>query len=219
MSNDRENNGVLGKIVTAVVIALLVGSTSPWWVEELKKVLVNKPEPKNETKLEPKNETKLEPKNETKPRLREDCLTFNTNNVRLQTDHSRWLLTDDKSRMILFDNQQEAQKSLNIIKNYGINSHCFVGRPDPSLEYWLVGGRAPRGSILNEDCISFNLSDIAVTQVNGRWKIVEGGRHSMFDFADKESEARQALAIIKKYGFTYSCFVGRPNPDFQYLRN
>jgi hypothetical protein len=40
----------------------------------------------------------------------------------------------------------------------------------------------------------------------------------MFDFNANEGEARQTLAIIKKYGFTRSCFVGRPDPSFTYLR-
>jgi hypothetical protein len=39
----------------------------------------------------------------------------------------------------------------------------------------------------------------------------------MFDFGSKESEARQTFAIIKKYGFTNSCFVGRPNAKLSYL--
>lgn len=34
----------------------------------------------------------------------------------------------------------------------------------------------------------------------------------------KEAEARTAFAIIKKYGFTRSCYIGRPNPGFRYLR-
>ncbi|NTV98325.1 MAG: hypothetical protein HGA70_04095, partial [Chlorobiaceae bacterium] len=49
------------------------------------------------------------------------------------------------------------------------------------------------------------------------WKIVDGS-HWVFDFGGKEAEARAAFAIIKKYGFTRSCYVGRPNPSFQYLR-
>jgi len=40
----------------------------------------------------------------------------------------------------------------------------------------------------------------------------------MFDFGSKKAEADKALAIIKKYGFNKSCFVGRPDPSFQYMR-
>ena len=53
--------------------------------------------------------------------------------------------------------------------------------------------------------------------MDGRWKIVDGD-HWMFDFGNKQKEANQALAIIKKHGFTRSCFVGRPGPSFKYMR-
>ena len=44
------------------------------------------------------------------------------------------------------------------------------------------------------------------------------GGQWLFDFGKNETEARKALAVIKRHGFTRSCFVGRPNPDFTYLR-
>jgi len=98
-----------------------------------------------------------------------------------------------------------------------MDSSCFVGRPDPSFRYLLVNGNAPQGSMPGEDCVSFNPNTIEVKNIGGRWKIVDGS-HWIFDFGDKESEARTALTIIRKYGFTRSCFVGRPNPSFNYLR-
>ena len=70
---------------------------------------------------------------------------------------------------------------------------------------------------LTEDCIAFNPATAQVKFLNNDWKIVDGN-HWMFSFGNKEDEARQALAIIKKYGFTRSCFVGRPNASFQYMR-
>ena len=71
--------------------------------------------------------------------------------------------------------------------------------------------------VVREDCVQFNPNTIEVKQIGGRWKIVDGS-HWMFDFENKEDEARLAFAIIKKYGFTRSCFVGRPGPSFQYMR-
>lgn len=70
---------------------------------------------------------------------------------------------------------------------------------------------------LKEDCISFNPATAQVQYVGNDWKIVDGS-HWMFSFGSKEDEARQALAVIKKYGFTRSCFVGRPQASFQYMR-
>ena len=71
--------------------------------------------------------------------------------------------------------------------------------------------------VLQEDCIPFNPNTTTVKNINGRWKIVDGN-HWMFDFGNKKAEAEKAYSIIKKYGFTRSCFVGRPDPSFQYLK-
>jgi len=85
------------------------------------------------------------------------------------------------------------------------------------MQYLLVSGNAPVGSMRGEDCVAFNPNTTTVQSTNGRWKIVDGS-HLLFDFGVRKSEAMMALEIIKRYEFTHSCFVGRPNPTFIYLR-
>ena len=149
---------------------------------------------------------------------REDCVSFNPRTTTVRRISGSWKIVDGSHWMFDFGNKKnEAERALKIIKHYGMNQSCFVGRPDPSFKYLLVSGRAPRGSFSGEDCVSFNPNTAEVKRINGRWKIVDGS-HWMFDFGSNEAEAREALAIIKKYGFKYSCFVGRPDASFQYLR-
>jgi len=69
-----------------------------------------------------------------------------------------------------------------------MNQQCFVGRRDPSMEYYLVNGGAPGGSLRGEDCVSFNPANIEVKKVRGRWKILEGS-HWILDFGNKQNEA------------------------------
>ena len=114
-------------------------------------------------------------------------------------------------------NEAEAREALRIIRYYGMNSQCFVGRPNPSMTYWLVNGSAPVVSMPGEDSVGFNPWNIEVRWIGGRWKIVEGN-HWILDFGSREDEARQALCIIQKYGFTRICFVGRPNASMTYFR-
>jgi hypothetical protein len=85
------------------------------------------------------------------------------------------------------------------------------------MVYLLVSGKAPVGSMPGEDCVAFNPRTATVKRIDGRWKIVDGS-HWLFDFGVKKSEAMTALEIIKRHGFTQSCFVGRPNARFTYLR-
>jgi hypothetical protein len=150
--------------------------------------------------------------------VQEDCIGFNPNTSEVRRIGGRWTIVDGSHSMFGFGNKEgEARQSLRIIKHYGMNQSCFVGRPDPSFQYMLVSGNAPSGSLSGEDCIGFNPNTIEVRRIGGSWKIVDGSSW-MFDFGNKEGEARQAFAIIKKYGFNRSCFVGRPNASFQYLR-
>ncbi len=150
--------------------------------------------------------------------VKEDCISFSPDNAKVVTAQGRWKIADGTHWMFDFgEKRHEAERALSVIKHYRTNQSCFVGRPDPSLQYLLVSGRSPEGSARGEDCVSFNPDTIEAKNVNGRWKIVDGS-HWLFDFEGNEAEARDALNIIKQHGFTKSCFVGRPEPDFQYLR-
>lgn len=148
----------------------------------------------------------------------EDCLSFNPNTIQVKFINSHWKIVDGSHWMFDFGNKKdEALMAYNIIKHYKMNQSCFVGRPDPSFEYLLVSGEAPVGEYQGEDCMSFNPETIQVKLINGRYKIVDGN-HWIFDFAEKKNEAYQAYKIIKKYGFSKSCYVGRPNASFKYLK-
>lgn len=152
------------------------------------------------------------------PSVTEDCVSFNPQTAAVSKIGASWKIVDGSHWMFDFGaNQAEANQSLAIIKRYKMDRSCFVGRPKPPFQYMAVGKQAPQGAFPGEDCLTFNLANLTVTNVEGRWKIVDGS-HWMFDFAGNQAQANQALQIIKQYGFTFSCFVGRPDPSFQYLR-
>jgi hypothetical protein len=152
------------------------------------------------------------------PPVEEDCIGFNPHTSEVRRIGGRWKIVAGSHSMFDFGNKVgEARQALRIIKHYGMNQSCFVGRPNPSFQYMLVSGNAPSGSFSGEDCIGFNPHTIEVRRIDGSWKIVDGSSW-LFDFGNKEAEAREAFAIIKKHGFNRTCFVGRPNPSFKYLR-
>jgi hypothetical protein len=148
----------------------------------------------------------------------EDCIPFNYQQAKVVNVGGRWKIVVGNMWLKDFGNKKdEAEKALKIIVHYRMNSQCFVGRPNPSLEYYLVNGRAPQGSFPGEDAIAFNPNKIQIKQISGRWKIVEGN-HWILDFVDKVAEAKTSLAIIKKYNFNHICFVGRPDPSMVYFK-
>jgi serine protease len=152
----------------------------------------------------------------------EDCVGLNPNNVQVIPIPSglqiRWKVVDGGNWLLDYANDQSAaQRAANTIRHYGINRECFIGRPGPSMTYWLVGNQAPSGTFAGEDCIAITPSALQVQNIGGRWKIVQGSIW-VEDFENKEHEARAALNIIQRYGFTSQCFVKRPNAAMQYWR-
>jgi hypothetical protein len=147
----------------------------------------------------------------------EDCLGFNPNNLSINTDIAgMFRVVDGNHSMFGLNSQADAQKAISIIKHYQMNEICFVGRPgevgENVIMYFKTNGKAPVGGMAGEDCLSFNPSTVEAKLVNGTWKVVDGN-HWMFDFgsdAKAKDSAHQTVCIIKKYGFTKTCFVGRP---------
>ncbi len=163
--------------------------------------------------------TVAKPEPSTQPAVgAEDCVSFNPTTTTVQQIQGSWKVVDGSHWMFDFGAKKaDADRTLAIIKHYRMNQSCYVGRPNPPFHYMLVSGASPVGSYAGEDCVSFNPATTTVQQIKGNWKVVDGS-HWMFDFGAKKAEADQTLAIIKKYGFTYSCYVGRPGPNFTYLR-
>lgn len=149
---------------------------------------------------------------------KQDCISFDPGQAEVKQMGSTWKIVVGSMMMLDFgSNEGEARQALKIIKHYGMDQQCFVGRPDPSMEYYLVGGSSPSGSYPGEDCISFDPDNIEVKKLGNRWKIVDGNS-IMLDFDDNEAEANHALEILKCFKFTEQCFVGRPDASMSYFR-
>lgn len=150
--------------------------------------------------------------------LKEDCITFNPGRVRVSKGNGNWKIVEGSNWLFDFaQSKSEADKALSVIRQYKMDSVCYVGRPQPSFTYLLSNGQSPLGKKVQEDCLTFNPKKLKLEQVHGSWKIVEGN-HWLFDFGSNIQEAKQSLSIIRKYQFKYSCFIGRPDPSFTYMR-
>lgn len=146
----------------------------------------------------------------------EDCVSLNPNNVRVTGGGSLWTVADGSHLAFSAPTRSEAIQIVAVIKKYGINQSCFVGRPDPSFRYLLKSGTAPTGPMVGEDCIGFNPSNLSIKPFGSGFRMEEGSQ-AMFVFPNL-SEAASSLWVVAKYGVTQSCFVGRPNPSLVYLR-
>jgi hypothetical protein len=158
------------------------------------------------------------------PFIPPDCIPFNRANVAATEIGGRWKVVEGGSHWMLDtgSSQWEAQRAVEIINHYKLAKMCFVGRPrcgsiNPMM-YWLNdNGRAPSGQLPGEDCISFDRDHLAVVEIGGRWKVVEG-THWLLDFGPGEGNARAAYHFIRKHRFDQVCYVGRPDPSMTYFK-
>jgi Lysyl oxidase len=157
------------------------------------------------------------------PFIPEDRIPFNRANVAAVQVGGRWKVAEGNHWMLdTGTSQAEAQRAVEIINHYKLASMCFVGRPRCGdvrpMMYWLTdSGRAPSGQLAGEDCLGFDRDNLAVVEIGGRWKIVEG-THWILDFGPGEGNARAALHFIRKHRFDQICFVGRPDPSMTYFK-
>ena len=148
----------------------------------------------------------------------EDLIGFDWRQAAVKQSDGRWGIIAGNIALLDFNtNEAGARKALQIIQHYKMNTMGFVGRPDPSMVYYLADNAAPSGVFPGEDSLPFSLNQIEAKRVDGSWKLVDGD-HSLLDFGANESEAKAAYQLIKKYGFTHICFVGRPNAPMTYFR-
>ena len=146
------------------------------------------------------------------------AVDFNPDQVEARNVQGQWVVAAGSLLLGNFgDSETDARDAVRVIKHYRFDKHCVFGTPQPAMEYWLVNGQAPAGPIEGEDAIPFNPPNTTVKQINGSWKIVDGD-HWMLDFGNDENLARVALETIRKLGFEFMCFVGKPARKMCYFR-
>jgi hypothetical protein len=142
-----------------------------------------------------------------------DCLLYNPHDLRIVDEGpSGWLLTDGRSRMLILDNREDAEKALALARRY--TAHCFIGRDntrpnrdDYVHEYWL-GESGIETVIPNEDCIPYNPDTLRIVDEGANGFLLTDGHSRMAMYATR-ADADEGLRLAKLY--TKQCFIGRGN--------
>lgn len=164
------------------------------------------------------NTSATRPLERLKPSGREACARFNLADITVQKMNTRWKIIDGDHWIFDFGSDEAAaHQALVVIRHYRMDRLCTIGRPEPSFSYLLAKGGIPMGAMAGEACVAFAPQKITVSKIQGRWKIV-AGRRGLFDFGRSETDARQALAVIRQQGFSQRCSVGGSGVGFTYLR-
>ncbi len=146
------------------------------------------------------------------PVVQEDCLPYTPNALRLVNEGAGgWLLTDGTSRMLVLDNESDAQRALTLARSQ--TAHCFIGRNNgrPNrlnyiVEYWKGGAGVP--SLPGEDCLPYNRTALRlVDEGPAGWLLTDGGSRMLT--LDNRADAERALALAR--AASAQCFIGRNN--------
>ncbi|HZR29094.1 MAG TPA: DUF3108 domain-containing protein [Terriglobales bacterium] len=139
-------------------------------------------------------------------------MSFDLDKLRVAQIGGHWAILEGDRFLIDFGAQEiDARRALEVMTRYNADQWCSIG-DNRGLQYLLVGGRPPVGSIPGEDCRDFNPSNLKVLST-----AIVDGRSTPFFFESSEL-ANQALQVIKNYGFNQSCIVGRQFAKFGYLK-
>ena len=149
--------------------------------------------------------------------LPESYISFNPDDLELeQSSITGWLIKSNETTITGYKEFSQAFNVIDVLKHYNINRLYQV----PGLSYFMVNNESPSGAMDGEDCIPFDPDKIEVEMINGLWIIVDTEtRQFLYSYGPREKDkALIARRIIKKYGFTYTCYLGRPNTYFKYLK-
>ena len=163
--------------------------------------------------------TKVVETKDTVAPIATDALPYNPTNLRIVKETNDWLLTDGRSRMLIFATEEDAMNGLKVVKRY--TRHCFIGRSnkrsnrkDFIFEYWEGNSGLPVEKLSKSDIIPYDPKKVSArfNAKAGYWEIIEeisaSFTHGMF-IADNEADAKAMLSVIKRY--SKLCFIGRDN--------
>src|SRR5262249_22155645 len=112
--------------------------------------------------------------------------------------------------------EREASEALRLIRNLNFSQYGTIAGATPPFEFWLSDGEGAKGGLVVKNVIPFNNRTLRIEQIVGAW-MIRDDRQFLYNFGNAEDAARQALAIMQKYGFNQLGIVGVPKPAMTYL--
>jgi hypothetical protein len=133
----------------------------------------------------------------------ESLRSFNPLALAVTWNDGRWQIVHGSDVLKDFgSSERDARQAFRIIQELGVNQHGTIGSLQPAMEYWLINGRAPQNMPRDGLLVQpLEPSRLQVQQTFTQWTLRDGMR-TLFSFGEREDNARLALEVIRKYGFT-----------------
>jgi hypothetical protein len=142
----------------------------------------------------------------------ENLVTFDPAQVELRRFDGRWVLAHGPTVLKDFGRrEEEARQAWHLIRDLRLSQLGTLGGSQAVMEYWLSNGQPPDRLPRGVRTLALDPEALQVEKAHGHWLLREPGR-VLCNFGVHEQEARQALAVVRKYGFNQVGVVGQGVP-------
>ncbi|HVS37916.1 MAG TPA: hypothetical protein VMS17_20320 [Gemmataceae bacterium] len=139
--------------------------------------------------------------------------SFDTEHAFVDWSFQGWQVSADGATIKDFGrNESEAREALRLIRELRLDQRGVIGGPAPALEYWLSDGKPPQGSSPGLRVLPIDGASLRVEQMQDQWMLRDDHR-ALFSFGGSQKDAKEALAVIQKYGFTQVGTIGAGAPS------
>jgi hypothetical protein len=146
----------------------------------------------------------------------ERLLRIVPNAIELKRVESHWQIYSSRQFLRDFgDSERNASEAVRIIRELNLTHYGTIPGAQPTFEFWLSDGQAPRAAFATRTYVPFNNSKLKVEQVLGAW-CLRDHQQVLYNFGTDLENAKRALAICQKYHFNELGIVGNP-PVMTYL--
>jgi hypothetical protein len=143
----------------------------------------------------------------------EDLRSFDPLAVELSWRDRHWQLLAGGVMLKDFANREtDARQALHLIQDLRLTQRGTIGHPYPVMEYWLSNGQAPQGLAVGLRLLPLDTASLRVEAIQEQWCLRDDQR-VLFNFGLRPEDARLALAVVQKYGFTHVGVIGQATPS------
>lgn len=145
--------------------------------------------------------------------LAEKLVTFDPNKVELAWLSQGWQLrVQDELLKDFGRREKDARDALRLIRELRLNQRGTVGYPNVVMEYWLSNGAPPQALSTGHRTLSINPERLRVERTNAQWCLRDDNQ-VLFNFGFQAEDARLALNVIRRYGFSQVTMLNPTAPS------
>lgn len=142
---------------------------------------------------------------------REDKLPIDAGNLTLRRVNNTWQVwAGQRVFRDVGDNEAVGKEVIRLVRDLKPNEWVGIGGPRPVVEYGLIQGRPSVAAGFPQQVVPIDLATARVEAVKGVWCLRDDDS-ILFNFGGKRTDADQALAVVRKYGFNRIGVIGVGN--------